>query len=215
MDSFEAQAICDQFNEEYPLGTPVDYWRGAKEGKPSGSGEISHGSYVCESGTPVCFVKGCTGYLAITHVEAVASRQGSQMSGSHELPWFHAPDEGSESWHGPWFGKEQCIEDGRDNGGYEGGFYINQGEPVEPEKFWDAEEFWDRMSDCSEDMKGPMDETWLCLWGLKRGSPLLEDLESKVRKVIRQWRNSNNLSDYYYMIDRKPEFVEFQEQPND
>lgn len=53
-----------------PLGTLDDYWRGAKEGEPSGRGRTrSEVSEVC--GKPVVWIEGCSGCVALTHVQEV------------------------------------------------------------------------------------------------------------------------------------------------
>lgn len=65
------QRMIDMFNQNNPVGTEVRYWRGAKEGEPSGQGKTSSDAFICNSGYPVIFIKGCSGYICLTHVEVV------------------------------------------------------------------------------------------------------------------------------------------------
>jgi hypothetical protein len=65
----DAQRQADAFNRKHPVGTPVKYWRGFKEGEPSGKGKTrSEAQLMC--GGAVVWIAGCSGCIAITHVEA-------------------------------------------------------------------------------------------------------------------------------------------------
>ncbi len=78
-----AQKVCDAFNAENPVGTQVRYWRGERDGEPSGTGktytEASVLAYAfakkrhstSSGNTPVVWIEGCTGCIALTHVEVV------------------------------------------------------------------------------------------------------------------------------------------------
>lgn len=52
---------------EIEVGDDVHYLRGLMEGAPSGEGEVTCIDDVC--GTLVAWIKGCSGCIAITHVE--------------------------------------------------------------------------------------------------------------------------------------------------
>lgn len=56
------------FNRCYPVGTRVRYWRGAREGQ----GLIGFTRYPAEvlgGHTPVVWICGCSGCIALSHVE--------------------------------------------------------------------------------------------------------------------------------------------------
>lgn len=57
----------DAWNARYPVGTPVRYWPGAREGE----GELTHTRSIAwlVCGTPCVAVKGHAGGIALTHVE--------------------------------------------------------------------------------------------------------------------------------------------------
>lgn len=66
-------ARIDSWNRAYPVGTMVQYWRGAKEGEPTGTGATrteARDFY----GQPVVWIEGCSGCVALTHVEPIARR---------------------------------------------------------------------------------------------------------------------------------------------
>lgn len=68
-----AQREADAWNARHPVGTVVRYWRGLREGEPSGEGAVRHPAQeVC--GTASVWVTGCSGCVAISHVEATAKR---------------------------------------------------------------------------------------------------------------------------------------------
>ena len=65
-----AQQISDKWNNAHPVGTLVRYWRGLREGEPSGVGNVRHPAQdVC--GTASVWIDGCAGCVAISHVERV------------------------------------------------------------------------------------------------------------------------------------------------
>jgi hypothetical protein len=64
----KAETIVDVFNNRYSVGTPFRYWRGAKEGEPSGEGKTRSEATII-GGQPVVWIQGCSGCIALTHVE--------------------------------------------------------------------------------------------------------------------------------------------------
>ncbi len=69
----QAKAAVDKWNERHPAGTPVRYWKGVKDGEPSGTAPTRGEAFVVSGPTPVVFVEGCSGYVALTHVEAASA----------------------------------------------------------------------------------------------------------------------------------------------
>ena len=60
------------FNATYPIGTTVRYWKGTKDGNPTGEGVTTHEATVLGGHTAVAWIRGCSGCVALTHVEVVA-----------------------------------------------------------------------------------------------------------------------------------------------
>ena len=67
-----AEREARAFNKRFPVGTHFRFWRGEREGEPSGVGELYHPSTVV-SEHPVAWIKGTTGCIALSHVEAIAN----------------------------------------------------------------------------------------------------------------------------------------------
>lgn len=68
-----AQQLADAWNAAHPVGTLVRYWRGLREGKPSGVGKVRwEAQDVC--GTASVWIEGCSGCVALSHVE-LASKE--------------------------------------------------------------------------------------------------------------------------------------------
>ncbi len=63
------------WNEAYPVGTPVRYWPGAKEG-PGVLSKTRSEAWATDFSVPVVLVEGRTDYVALTHVEAVDEGEG-------------------------------------------------------------------------------------------------------------------------------------------
>lgn len=59
------------FNALYPIGTMMYYWRGAKEALPSDSGPLTSPASVLSGHTAVAWIEGCSGCIALSHVEPV------------------------------------------------------------------------------------------------------------------------------------------------
>lgn len=66
----KAKALVEKWNAAHPAGTAVRYWKGVRGGEPSGTGPTRGAAFVVSGPMPVVFVDGCSGYLALTHVEA-------------------------------------------------------------------------------------------------------------------------------------------------
>jgi hypothetical protein len=65
----EADVIA--FNEVVPEGTMVRYWRGAREGEPSGTGRTRCPAQVLSGHTAVVWIEGFRGCVALSHVEVI------------------------------------------------------------------------------------------------------------------------------------------------
>ena len=58
------------WNAVHPIGTPVRYWRGLRDG--DGQVAVTRSkAWRLSSGEPVVMVEGCAGGIALTHVEAI------------------------------------------------------------------------------------------------------------------------------------------------
>lgn len=77
MTEAKAQSVAEKWNATHPKGTVVRYWRGVKDGAPSGVGPTRTEASV-ESQTPVVFIEGCSGYMALTHVEPASQGEVEQ-----------------------------------------------------------------------------------------------------------------------------------------
>lgn len=64
-------AQVDAWNLANPVGTLVDYWRGVREGEPSGQGRTRWNATVLGDHTAVAWIDGCSGAVALTHVRVV------------------------------------------------------------------------------------------------------------------------------------------------
>jgi hypothetical protein len=63
-----ADAAAREFNSRAPIGTIVRYWRGLREGDGR-RGRTRSIAYIASSGDAVVFIEGCSGYVALTHVD--------------------------------------------------------------------------------------------------------------------------------------------------
>lgn len=70
------QKEVDAFNAKVPVGTLVRYWRGAKQGEPSGQGKTHHPATILGGHTAVGWIEGCSGCVALTHIEVVPNITG-------------------------------------------------------------------------------------------------------------------------------------------
>ena len=62
------QMAVDEFNDRFPIGTPVEYWPGVREGDGRRSRTRSK-ARVLSGHTAVVWVDGQGGCIALTHVE--------------------------------------------------------------------------------------------------------------------------------------------------
>ena len=66
------QSTVDRFNACHPVGTLVRYWKGVRgERKPSGVTRTVTRAFVLSGHTPVVWVEGETGCVALTHLVAI------------------------------------------------------------------------------------------------------------------------------------------------
>lgn len=68
----KAEAAAAAFNAKHPVGTMVRYWRGFKEGEPSGAGKTRSEAWAMPSETAVVLIEGTSGGIALSHVEVVS-----------------------------------------------------------------------------------------------------------------------------------------------
>lgn len=61
--------IADEWNQAHPIGTPVTYWTGVREG--NGRYAITRSEARIVGGQPVVWVTGESSCIALTHVDAV------------------------------------------------------------------------------------------------------------------------------------------------
>lgn len=69
--SLALQSEVDRFNKANAVGTLVRYWKMDREGEPSGQGKTRTQAQVLSGHTAVVWIEGCSGCVAISHVEAV------------------------------------------------------------------------------------------------------------------------------------------------
>lgn len=67
------EVAAHKFNRQFPVGTLVDYWRGAREIDgveltPSGRGRTRSKATVLSGHSAVVWIEGCSGCVALTHV---------------------------------------------------------------------------------------------------------------------------------------------------
>ena len=67
----DPQKEADSFNRRVPVGTMVRYWKMDRRGEPTGTGKIRHEATVLSGHTAVGWIEGCSGCVAITHIEVV------------------------------------------------------------------------------------------------------------------------------------------------
>lgn len=61
--------VVREFNARYPIGTPVLYWTGFREGQASGSGRTKTAAEVLSGHTPVVWIDGYRSCVALSHVQ--------------------------------------------------------------------------------------------------------------------------------------------------
>ena len=67
-----AKVDLDAWNRAHPVGTLVAYWPGAREGEPRQGKLRSPATRLWAGGTPVVWVEGHAGCLALSHVEVLS-----------------------------------------------------------------------------------------------------------------------------------------------
>ena len=65
------ERVVAKFNRANEIGTPVRYWLGAKSGSPSGTAKVRGPAFLAGGHTPVVWLVGVSGYVALTHVEVI------------------------------------------------------------------------------------------------------------------------------------------------
>jgi hypothetical protein len=80
-----------RFNEAHPVGTPVLYWPGAREGAWPGRESVTRSQARLLCGTPCVWVEGYPGGIALTHVEV--RRDASACATPRPAGWYLAPKE--------------------------------------------------------------------------------------------------------------------------
>lgn len=58
----------DAWNKAHPVGTLVRYWKDVRQGDPSGVGRTVTEACVLHGGL-VVWIEGCSGFVALTHVQ--------------------------------------------------------------------------------------------------------------------------------------------------
>lgn len=67
----DPQAEVDEFNRLHAEGTMVEYWRGLRQGEPSGKGKTRTAAQVLSGHTAVVWIEGCSGCISLSHVRAL------------------------------------------------------------------------------------------------------------------------------------------------
>lgn len=67
------QDTVDRFNAAYPVGTPVRAWPGVKGDHTGTDTKTRSEAYVLSGHTPVVFVEGHSGCIALTHIQPLES----------------------------------------------------------------------------------------------------------------------------------------------
>ena len=69
--SADPQVEVDAFNEAHPEGTRMRYWKGLRQGAPTGLATVrAPATVMC--GAAVVWLEGVSGCIALTHVERAA-----------------------------------------------------------------------------------------------------------------------------------------------
>lgn len=64
----DLQKQCDDFNTQNPVGSMVRAWTGVRGDGPGKVGAVRFPAYVLSGHTPVVFVVGIRGCVALSHV---------------------------------------------------------------------------------------------------------------------------------------------------
>ncbi|WP_205326926.1 hypothetical protein [Glycomyces sp. YM15] len=77
-------AVVAAWNERYPIGTPVHYWRGVRHGKPR-TGATRTAAQALGGHTPVVWIAGTSGAIGLTHVQPLTPTDDDAET-------FHRPE---------------------------------------------------------------------------------------------------------------------------
>ena len=66
-----AEKAVAAWNAKYKVGQRACYWKGLRQGEPSGEGEIYNEATVLGGHTAVAWIEGARGCVALTHVEVI------------------------------------------------------------------------------------------------------------------------------------------------
>ena len=69
--------ILDRFNKTVPLGTPVRFWPGVREGVGR-EGKTRSAAELLGGHTPVVWIEDWSGCIALTHVQRPRRREGTR-----------------------------------------------------------------------------------------------------------------------------------------
>ena len=64
------QRILNEFNTRFPVGTRVWYWKTLPFG-PICETTVRREAFTADSGQAVCFLQGFSGYVSVSHVQAI------------------------------------------------------------------------------------------------------------------------------------------------
>lgn len=67
------ESLVNHWNTGHPVGTRVRYWKGRREGLPSGETVTRSRAEVLYGGAAVVWLEGVAGCIALTHVEAIVN----------------------------------------------------------------------------------------------------------------------------------------------
>lgn len=76
-------AQVDAWNTAHPVGSPVQYWPGMRDGEPS-YGVTTHPASVLGGHTPVAWIDTCGSCVALTHVRVLEARADQISRGGGE-----------------------------------------------------------------------------------------------------------------------------------
>lgn len=66
----KAQREVERFNAQHPIGTPVRYWRGLREGEGTVSRTRSAAALMSDHAS--VWIEGVSGSIALSHVEVLS-----------------------------------------------------------------------------------------------------------------------------------------------
>ena len=82
----DPQVAADAFNEAHPVGTRMRYWKGLRQGEPTGHAIVRAPASVM-GGSAVVWLEGVSGCVALSHVERAAPGEpDAEVSRKGEAP---------------------------------------------------------------------------------------------------------------------------------